>query len=349
MELVLARCHFPYIGYTRRMTDEIPVGDVTFVSSKRASEISGYAQDYIGQLARTGQIQAKRVGGLWYVLMESLESYRTQPEVPQTVQGEDRSSHDDTDVLVSFDGKDYISANRASKITGYNQDYIGQLARSGKVLARQVGNRWYVDRDGLINHKTEKDALLAAVQVAAVGIRHTDTVDPVEPEEVENNTSASELLNYIPDEGDLTPVIEKPEHGQENAPRGDWNENIVHPGHVVDLKNRVYGDSIKAGADIPSRDPGFSPIQLQYTRPVVRSGKIKMPQFKPWVIVSVVTVMIAVGLLSYAHLVGADRQLLGGSKNIPSEFANGAVNTLQNIMNGVEHMISPELIYQRSK
>ena len=163
------------------MSDEIPVGDQIYVSSRRASEISGYAQDYIGQLARSHQIEAKRVGGLWYVHMDSLESYKTQPDVMQPISNETRTTQEEPDVLVSFDGRDYISANRASKITGYNQDYIGQLARSGKILARQVGNRWYIDHEGILAHKKEKDSLLAAVQAESVGIHPTEPVIPNSP------------------------------------------------------------------------------------------------------------------------------------------------------------------------
>src|SRR3990167_8328737 len=62
----------------------------------------------------------------------------------------------DADSLVSFDGKDHISASRAAKITGYHPDYVGQLARSGAIISRQVGNRWYVDRAALLSHKKEK-------------------------------------------------------------------------------------------------------------------------------------------------------------------------------------------------
>src|SRR3989344_4642516 len=155
------------------MSDELFLSGKTYVSSKRAADTSGYAQDYIGQLARGGLIDAQRVGGLWYVSMESLSGYKKnadtyQPQPPQT--GENQVP--DAESIVSFDGKDYVSAGRAAKITGYNQDYIGQLARRGAILSRQIGNRWYIDRDALVSHKTEKDKMLGAVQSASVGISH---------------------------------------------------------------------------------------------------------------------------------------------------------------------------------
>jgi hypothetical protein len=38
--------------------------------------------------------------------------------------------------------KNLISLSRASEITGYNQDYLGFLARSGKLEAQKIGRNW---------------------------------------------------------------------------------------------------------------------------------------------------------------------------------------------------------------
>lgn len=53
-----------------------------------------------------------------------------------------------------FDGKQYISSSRAAKISGYVNDYIGQLCRDGKLECRMVGRSWYVSLDSLISHKS---------------------------------------------------------------------------------------------------------------------------------------------------------------------------------------------------
>jgi hypothetical protein len=52
-----------------------------------------------------------------------------------------------------FDGKKYISAKRAAEMTGYTNDYIGQLCRAGKLDAKTVGRIWYVNDMSLLNHK----------------------------------------------------------------------------------------------------------------------------------------------------------------------------------------------------
>src|SRR5262245_59436630 len=141
------------------MTQEIDLGGTIYVSSKRAAEISGYAQDYIGQLARSGQIDAKRISGLWYIQQDSLKSHKEKADQYVPVPPQRQSANPDLDASISFDGKDYVSAQRGAKITGYSNDYVGQLARSSKIVSRQVGNRWYVDREALIEHKRHNDSL----------------------------------------------------------------------------------------------------------------------------------------------------------------------------------------------
>lgn len=46
-------------------------------------------------------------------------------------------------------GKKYISSKRASELTGYAKDYVGQLARAKKVPATRVGRAWYVEASAI--------------------------------------------------------------------------------------------------------------------------------------------------------------------------------------------------------
>ena len=163
------------------MNDSIDIEGKEFISAKRAARETGYARDYIGQLARGGLIEARRVEGLWYVFLDSLHAYKTKaseykPPVPPP-------PAEDSDTTVTFDGKEYVSAARGAKLTGYHQDYVGQLARTGKVESRQVGSRWFIAREALLAHKKQKDALLAAVQAESVGLssapRSRETHAPV--------------------------------------------------------------------------------------------------------------------------------------------------------------------------
>jgi len=182
------------------MAQEINLGGTIYISSKKAAEVTGYTQDYIGQLARGGQIIAQRVSGLWYVVEDSLRSYKAKadefkPVPPPVVRKEQH-----IEASVSFDGKDYVSAQRAAEITGYHQDYVGQLARSGKVLSRQVGNRWFVDREAVVEHKKHNDELLAAVQAESVGLsKETSSVSLEKPQDLHFNYTPDTSSEYLPE------------------------------------------------------------------------------------------------------------------------------------------------------
>ncbi|HEY4508716.1 MAG TPA: hypothetical protein VJC13_00310, partial [Candidatus Paceibacterota bacterium] len=52
-----------------------------------------------------------------------------------------------------FDNKKYISAKEAASLTGYTQDYIGQLSRGGKVDCKRIGRVWYVTEESVLSHK----------------------------------------------------------------------------------------------------------------------------------------------------------------------------------------------------
>jgi hypothetical protein len=190
------------------MADEVYLGNTTYISSKRAARDFGYAQDYVGQLARGGIVDAQRVGGLWYVNPASLEAYKRNADgfAPKPPVAPIRPT-EASDTLISFDGKDYISAARAAKLTGYNPDYVGQLARGGKILSRQIGNRWYVERDGLMAHKAQKDALLAAVQAEAVGLQRPATAASVPEKKIVEETPSH--FTYFSDDRHLMPMLSK--------------------------------------------------------------------------------------------------------------------------------------------
>lgn len=56
--------------------DELQIDGKTYVSSKQAAKITGYAKDYVGQLCREGHLDARMVGRSWYVLEESIREHR---------------------------------------------------------------------------------------------------------------------------------------------------------------------------------------------------------------------------------------------------------------------------------
>lgn len=90
-----------------------------------------------------------------------------------------------------FDGKKYISSSRAAKISGYVNDYIGQLCRDGKLECRMIGRSWYVSFDSLIAHKNAngngtKNKTQKLVKVEAVAEVKKEEASPVNFEPQKN-------------------------------------------------------------------------------------------------------------------------------------------------------------------
>lgn len=152
------------------------------VSSGRAAQLSGYTQDYIGQLCRDGRIECKRVAGEWHVLLSSLLAYKARfnpvhPASAHEILKSQQAHGSDADQSVAgheevlnHEGKKMISSALAAQISGYTQDYIGQLARSKTVDGKKMGRKWFVDREQLLTHKEHNDGLLAALQTQSVGV-----------------------------------------------------------------------------------------------------------------------------------------------------------------------------------
>jgi hypothetical protein len=54
------------------MKNDLVFEGKNYISSKRAANITSYAQDYIGQLCRAGKLEGKMIGRSWFVSEESL-------------------------------------------------------------------------------------------------------------------------------------------------------------------------------------------------------------------------------------------------------------------------------------
>ncbi len=188
--------------------------NTNYITSSRAAQLSGYSQDYVGQLCRGASIECKRVSGEWHVSLSSLLSYkkRFSPErgivnAGQTVSSsinEGDNTHQNT--IEGPDGT-YISSSDAAKRTGYSQDYIGQLARSGAVTAKKIGRKWFIEQNALEQHKAHNDKLLAAVQADSAGIQpvsNTEITIKTHPVSTATNRSIP-VVTYKHDDGSLVP------------------------------------------------------------------------------------------------------------------------------------------------
>ena len=136
-----------------------------YISSKRASKISDYSSDYIGQLCRSGKLAARMVGHTWFVSEDSLNSHRQNILSGAAFEGRienirhaSRSVSSDSIGAGPVAGR--LSTKEASEISGYTSDYIGQLCRGAKLDARMIGNAWMITEDSLRAHMAKTVAAL---------------------------------------------------------------------------------------------------------------------------------------------------------------------------------------------
>ncbi|MDB5238008.1 MAG: hypothetical protein JWM46_278 [Candidatus Kaiserbacteria bacterium] len=303
------------------MADELFLEGKNYMSSKQAAVSTGYAQDYIGQLARGGLIDAQRVGGLWYVSLDSLNAYQKnaeqyKPMVPAPKQASD------IDSIVSFDGKDYISASRAAKLTSYNQDYIGQLARGGKILSRQIGNRWYIEREGLLAHKSQKDSMLAAVQSEAVGL--------MLPKPAESPMPSSPLFNYTADTRELMPKMDR------------------KPDPVQDELREQYNIPIRVVRTAPRLTTMTPQRPVAYVAPKAKTSDITISRAIGAGVALTFVIVLSYGFVTLkkqsTYTFNFTKSMNSVTKNALTASAGAAVGRMGDVL---ENMVAPEMTYVR--
>ena len=129
-----------------------------YISSKRASKVSDYSSDYIGQLCRAGKLDGKMFGHTWFVTEDSLVAHQTISASAESYKNRalnfkraalvKGSAEDDS----SADAVGRVSARRAAEISGYSADYVGQLCRSGRLDAKMIGHTWFVTEASVFSH-----------------------------------------------------------------------------------------------------------------------------------------------------------------------------------------------------
>ncbi len=129
--------------------------------------------------------------------------------------------------VVTINEREFISVRRASEMTKYSKDYIGQLCREGKVAARMLGRTWFIDSASLINHQKSTDTFYTGRrQRVESGENITDSVsieqgsvarsEPVsratDDIQASTDTSGSSYI-YAKDDRELLPSLSKSKVG----------------------------------------------------------------------------------------------------------------------------------------
>lgn len=152
---------------------------------------------------------------------------------------------------LEIQGRRYISSKRASELTGYAKDYVGQLAREGKIPGSRLGRAWYVDESAILGFAGLPNRVLDPLRPPA----GTDNIG----QEVEKTLYSVAMLqknipgesfktwknlNYLHDPSPLIPPLV--ENISTKKILEKTKENIVFPG-------------------IPRETPSFEKVQKNLT------------------------------------------------------------------------------------
>jgi len=183
-------------------------------------------------------------------------------------------------------------------MTGYAKDYIGQLAREGKVPATRVGRAWYVDESAIRSHsgvaaleeperetpvepkpeqeklieiKREDPHFLTARQTAALYSLQHLRLASARP----NSFKTWSPLAYSHDEEALLPQVKKPAETHQvpvhvishSIPQKTITSNTtvsaIHNGVRIQKKSRIAEmDSVSANNSLPSLPISALPTTL---------------------------------------------------------------------------------------
>jgi hypothetical protein len=111
--------------------------------------------------------------------------------------------------FVTINDREFISVKRASEITKYTKDYVGQLCREGKVAARMIGRTWFIDHESILNYKKTTDDQFF---VNYGKQKETPILQnaPIASEDRSLPTAcSSDVATYVADNRPLLPVLDK--------------------------------------------------------------------------------------------------------------------------------------------
>ena len=300
--------------------------------------MSQYAQDYIGQLCRAGSVDCRRVNGLWYVTLESLENHKVasaEQKAQAFANTTAAQQNSQNDVILDFSGEEYISSKRGAEMTGYNQDYVTQLARSGKVKARQVGSRWYVGKKDLMTNKEKNDALLAAVQARSAGVAPVNTGNSMK-----TNENWSPTFQSHQDENHLPLMPNLLAKGPE-APEAIEPAPEVSPLPIRTSIEPSLTPSTPVGDDFPEL-PTVKILDLKaYHGANMRKRPIKSGKMDPRLLVA--------GFLALLVLLGGGFFLLRAPvADVPVQSSSSS-QTQTGLIDRISHFLATKLEYRRSQ
>jgi hypothetical protein len=232
--------------------DELTFDGKTYVSSKRAATITGYAKDYVGQLCREGRVQARLVGRNWYVLESSIREHRFGAETQKRVISNESDLKNES--MSTWEAPTYASEvdatlpefiNQEQKIVDRAQEYEAPMAHINEsAVVQEMQNAWQdwfskkshereLDEDLLESPEVmdSRDDEITSEDLARMGENEqneeTIAIHPLEEEEVE---PVEEDVVSI-DRADDLPVSRSTENYLNNHVKTSFEEEEIVPVH----------------------------------------------------------------------------------------------------------------------
>ncbi|MBX2866371.1 hypothetical protein KTR10_00190 [Candidatus Kaiserbacteria bacterium] len=150
--------------------------------------------------------------------------------------------------VITLNGREYIKASKAAREVGYTSDYVGQLCRSGAITAERVGRNWYVDREELREHKTDKkrnarskarEHVRRIVREEATATEHASIEKQEEKFEPRYLAHASDT-RYVSDRSPLIPEIKKTPKNK------DFSVHIVKDAPEIKIKKITSSEAVSS-------------------------------------------------------------------------------------------------------
>jgi hypothetical protein len=154
-----------------------------------------------------------------------------------------------------FAGNKYISSKRASKLTGYTTDYIGQICRADKIQCRLVGRNWYINEREIERNKKrfKKEQILG----------NKEQIKAIKYEKIE-----PELLYYNNDERSLNPEVSKIYTEEEKNNKENIPIRIITRPEVIVARNNILSITPNANMQIKIRQK-FVPMPVKTRFPAI--------------------------------------------------------------------------------
>lgn len=111
------------------MSDSLIIEGKQYISSRRAAEIAGYSNDYVGQLCRAGKLACRMVGRFWYVDLNSILRHKNEFIKPnQTVfKKADQIQPVNAGILQTEKPSILTDKNAAEKTQDLNKIFISKI------------------------------------------------------------------------------------------------------------------------------------------------------------------------------------------------------------------------------